>query len=74
MFVLLIHKPVNSIQAAEINIAEGKKQARILQSEAEKQEMINNAEGAARAVVAAGEARSKSIDMISKVSCFISSK
>ena len=36
--------------------------------------MINNAEGAARAVVAAGEARSKSIDMISKVSYFISSK
>eukprot|EP00088_Acartia_fossae_P008631 TRINITY_DN14148_c0_g1_i1.p1 TRINITY_DN14148_c0_g1~~TRINITY_DN14148_c0_g1_i1.p1 ORF type:complete len:361 (+),score=58.24 TRINITY_DN14148_c0_g1_i1:30-1112(+) len=53
------------LKASEINIAEGKKQARILQSEAEKQERINAAEGAARAVVAAGEARAKSIDMIS---------
>ena len=55
------------VQAADINIAEGKKQSRILQSEAEKQEMINAAEGAARAVVAAGEARAKSIDMVSQV-------
>jgi hypothetical protein len=29
--------------------------------------MINAAEGAARAVVAAGEARAKSIDMVSQV-------
>ena len=53
--------------AAEVNVAEGRKQARILASEAEKLELINAAEGAARAVVAAGEARATSIEIIAKV-------
>ena len=75
--------------AAEVNVAEGRKQARILASEAEKQvtvqfhknnwhlytclvhsqELINAAEGSAKAVVAAGEARAKSIEIIAKVGC-----
>ena len=54
------------LQAADINVAEGKKQARILQSEAEKQELINAAEGAAKAVIAAGEARAKSIGVVAE--------
>jgi len=57
------------IKAAEINVAEGKKQSRILSSEAEKQELINAAEGAAQAVIAAGNARAKSIEMVSKSLC-----
>ena len=43
-------------------------QARILASEAEKQELINASEGSAKAVVAAGEARAKSIEIVAKVS------
>ena len=54
--------------AAEVNVAEGRKQARILASEAEKQELINAADGSAAAVVAAGEARAKSIEIVAKVS------
>ena len=78
------------IKTAEINVAEGKKQAQILQSgmwrwkldlrvylecltnetiyfsEAEKQQLINEAQGAAEAVVAAGKARAQSIEMVSK--------
>jgi regulator of protease activity HflC (stomatin/prohibitin superfamily) len=81
------------IKAAEINIAEGRKQSRILESgktpeydglfsfdcpmttywvnnlnfaEAEKQELINAADGAAQAVVAAGRARAQSIEMVSE--------
>ena len=50
-----------------MNVAEGKKQARILQSEAEKLELINAAEGAAKAVVVAGEARAKSISVVAQV-------
>ena len=52
---------------AEINIAEGKKKARIFQSEAEKQELINAAMGSAQAVIVAGEARAKSIELVSQV-------
>merc|ERR1719369_635617 len=54
------------IMAAEINIAEGKKKSRILQSEAEKQELINEAQGKAQAVIVAGEARAKSIELVSE--------
>jgi len=43
-----------------------KKRARILASEAEKQEKINYALGEAQAVLAKSEARAKSIDMIGK--------
>ena len=57
--------------AAEVNVAEGRKQSRILASEAEKQELINAAEGSAAAVVAAGEARAKSIEIVAKVSVAI---
>ena len=51
-------------QASEINIAEGDKQAKILASEAEKTRLINQAVGAAEAVIVAGEARAKSIEAI----------
>merc|ERR1712156_240441 len=46
---------------AEINVAEGRKQAAILKSEAEKAQLINEAEGQARAVIVAGEARASSL-------------
>jgi len=89
------------IKAAEINVAEGKKQAKILQSgkfveimystyicpskkykrslslvilrffrltsaftEAEKEELVNQALGAAEAVVAAGRARAQSVELV----------
>merc|ERR1711976_580612 len=51
-------------KASEINIAEGKKQATILESEAEKTQLINSATGAAQAVIVAGEARAKSIKAV----------
>ena len=41
-------------------------QTTIYFSEAEKQQLINEAQGAAEAVVAAGSARAKSIEMVSK--------
>ena len=53
-------------QASEINIAEGDKQAKILASEAEKTRLINQAVGAAEAVIVAGEARAKSIEAIAQ--------
>jgi regulator of protease activity HflC (stomatin/prohibitin superfamily) len=49
-------------------VAEGNKQAKILESEAEKQQLINAAQGSAQAVVAAGEARAKSIHAVALVS------
>ena len=54
------------LQASEINIAEGDKQAKILASEAEKTRLINQAEGAAEAVIVAGAARAKSIQAIAE--------
>ena len=54
-------------KAAAVNVAEGDKAARILESEAEKQQLINAAEGAARAVIAAGEARAQSISVVAQV-------
>merc|ERR1711953_134194 len=53
-------------KTAEINVAEGRKQSKILESEAEKQQLINEAQGAAEAVVAAGKARAQSIELVSK--------
>ena len=53
-------------QASEINIAEGDKQSKILASEAEKTRLINQAVGAAEAVIVAGEARAKSIEAIAE--------
>ena len=55
-----------SPQASEINIAEGDKQAKILASEAEKTRLINQAVGAAEAVIVAGQARAKSIEAIAE--------
>merc|ERR1712141_250555 len=54
------------IKTAEINVAEGQKQAKILESEAQRAQLINEAEGSAQAVVAAGQARAKSIELVSK--------
>jgi hypothetical protein len=59
--------PIVDVQAAAINVAEGNKQAKILESEAEKQQLINAAQGSAQAVVAAGEARAKSIHAVAEV-------
>ena len=47
-------------------MAEGKKQAKILASEAEMQQLINEAEGQGEATVIAGRARAKSIELIAK--------
>lgn len=51
------------VRAADINVAEGKRQARILASEAEKQEQINKASGEAAAIRAVAEARAKGIQV-----------
>jgi regulator of protease activity HflC (stomatin/prohibitin superfamily) len=63
----MLIKIMCTVQAAAINVAEGKKQAKILESEAEKQQLINEAQGSAQAVVAAGEARAKSILAVAEV-------
>ena len=55
-----------TFQASAINIAEGEKQSKILASEAEKTRLINQAVGAAEAVIVAGEARAKSIEAIAQ--------
>merc|ERR1712080_702832 len=54
------------IKAADINIAEGRKQSAILKSEADKAQLINEAEGQARAVVVAGEARAQSLRAVAE--------
>ena len=67
MFWFLLKMIISgTLQASAINIAEGEKQSKILASEAEKTRLINQAVGAAEAVVVAGEARSKSIEAIAK--------
>ena len=52
------------IRAAEINVAEGKKQARILASEANRLEQINKADGESNAILAVATAQARSIDAI----------
>merc|ERR1711971_1226167 len=54
------------IRSAEINVAEGRKQSAILKSAAEKAQLINEAEGQARAVIVAGEARAKSLEAVAE--------
>ncbi|PVD19222.1 hypothetical protein C0Q70_19707 [Pomacea canaliculata] len=54
------------IREAEINIAEGKKQARILNSEAFKAEQINQAHGDAEALIARARAKASSVDVVAK--------
>ena len=64
--IIIINSEYFAPQASEINIAEGDKQAKILASEAEKTRLINQAVGAAEAVIVAGEARAKSIEAIAQ--------
>ncbi|KRY65554.1 Cactin [Trichinella pseudospiralis] len=52
------------VRVAEINVAEGKKSAKILASEAEMQEKINRAQGEANAILARAEAKAKAIQII----------
>lgn len=54
------------IREAEINVAEGKRQAQILASEAQRLEHINLANGEAAALIAVAEARAKSLSFIAK--------
>ena len=52
------------IREAEINVAEGRKQARVLQSEAYRTEQVNEAKGEANALLAVANARSEAIQLI----------
>jgi len=63
-----IRMPSRVQEAMQMQVeAERKKRAAILESEeAEKQQLINEAQGAAEAVIAAGKARAQSIEMVSK--------
>merc|ERR1711981_966966 len=62
-----IRMPERVQEAMQMQVeAERKKRAAILESEAQKQQFINEAQGAAEAVIAAGQARAKSIEMVSQ--------
>lgn len=60
----IFHCTFSGIKIAEINVAEGRKQARVLNSEAYKSEQINQAFGEANAVIAKAEAKAKAITVI----------
>lgn len=55
---------MSGIREAEINVAEGKKQARILSSEAYKLEQINQARGEAEGLVAKANAKASAVRVI----------
>lgn len=57
---------LQGIREADINVAEGKRQSRILASEAEKQEEINKAEGKAKALMAMASARAQGLKVVSE--------
>lgn len=57
---------LQGIREADINVAEGKRQSRILASEAEKQEEINKAEGKAKALIAMAQARAQGLKVVSE--------
>ena len=54
------------IREAEINVAEGRKKARVLQSEAYQSEQVNQAKGEANALLAKANARSEAIRVIAE--------
>ncbi|CAB3359599.1 Hypothetical predicted protein [Cloeon dipterum] len=54
------------VRTADINVAEGKRQSRILASEADKQEQINRAAGEATAIMAVAEAKAKGIKLVAE--------
>ncbi len=54
------------IREADINVAEGKKRARILASEAIKAEQINQAGGEAEAMVKKANAKAEAIELVAK--------
>jgi hypothetical protein len=58
-------KPIGERQAA-INVAEGERQSKILQSEAVKIEQINEAQGEASATIARAEARARAIRAVAE--------
>ena len=54
------------IKIAEINRAEGERQAAILKSEAQREAQINVAKGEANAIIARAQAKAESLEMLSK--------
>ena len=52
------------IKVAEINVAEGRKQARVLNSEAYQTEQVNQATGEANAVIAKAQAKAQAIEVV----------
>ena len=62
-FANLFH---SGIREADINVAEGKRQSRILASEAEKQEEINKADGKAKALIAMAQARAVGLKVVAE--------
>ena len=55
---------LSGIKIADINVAEGHKQSRVLNSEAYKSEQINQAFGEANAIIAKAEAKAKAIQLV----------
>ena len=54
------------MREADVNVAEGRRQARILASEADKLEQINRAEGEAAALLAMSKARAQGIEIVAQ--------
>ena len=61
-----MHLFCSGIREADINVAEGKRQSRILASEAEKQEEINKADGKAKALIAMAQARAVGLKVVAE--------
>ena len=57
---------VTGARQADINIAEGKKRARVLTSEAYKTEKVNQASGEADAILAKAEAQAEAIKRVAQ--------
>ena len=54
------------MREADINVAEGKKKARILTSEAYMTEAVNQAKGEAEAILRQAEARAEAIEKVAQ--------
>ena len=54
------------MRESEINVAEGKKRAKILESEAVKAEQINKASGEAQAIIAKANARADALRVVAE--------
>ena len=64
--VLIFLRSLLGKREAEINVAEGMKRARILNSEAFKSEQVNQATGEAQAVIWKAKAQATSLNVISQ--------